>query len=376
MNFRTHHLLQLLTTFGNQHLPLDVFLRIYFKENHSIGSHDRKYLAETIYSMVRYLNLIDVYCPNKKWEERIEIFNNLDLTKAFDDETIALHIRLGFPYDYFELLKLSLGRERAISFCKASNLPAPITLRVNPIKTTQTDLLKNLEPQVTCKRGEFSPLAIITSHRLNFFGMDLFKNGHFEMQDEGSQLVAFQIEAKPREQVLDYCAGAGGKTLAFAPQMNGKGQIYLHDIRPNALLEAKKRLKRAGIENAQILSPDRKHLFHGKMDWVLVDVPCSGSGTLRRNPDMKWRFTKEGLLELISIQRSIVQEAILFLKPKGKLVYATCSVFDMENEQQTLFFQENFGLSMIKDPFISIPSEGNMDGFYAATFTKTGQQVC
>ncbi len=123
--------------------------------------------------------------------------------------------------------------------------------------------------------------------------MPEFKQGLFEVQDEGSQLIANLMDPTPGDQVMDYCAGSGGKTLAFAPKMQHRGQIYLHDIRPWALDEARKRLKRAGIQNAQVVLPEDPKLnkLRGKMDWVLVDAPCTGSGTFRRNPDMKWKFS-------------------------------------------------------------------------------------
>ena len=167
---------------------------------------------------------------------------------------------------------------------------------------------------------------------------------------------------------LGFLCGLRRKNVAFAPGMQGKGQIYLHDIRPKALAEARQRLKRAGIQNAQTVEDEKKlKLLKKKMDWVLVDAPCSGTGTLRRNPDMKWRFSEEGLKKLVGQQRMIFEKALSFLGPKGHIVYATCSVLAEENEEQTAHFQKTYGLKLVKE-FKRLPTEGGMDGFYGAVF--------
>ena len=372
--FRNTHLLHLLDSFEKQPLPLDVFLRIYFKKNTAIGSHDRKYLSETLYGLIRWLGLVDHFCqtPSPSWEERVQQLQTLQPEFHLQDTSIPLHHRVSFPQDYWDLLVESLGEEQAKLFCLESNYPAPTTIRVNELKTSRKELLLQWQGTFPCKEGLFSPSALHFPHRVNFFGLPQFKEGLFEVQDEASQLVAYQVAAKPGDQVLDYCAGSGGKSLAFAPKMQGKGQIYLHDIRSQALLEAKKRLKRAGIQNAQLLesgSPKKKHLI-GKMDWVLVDAPCSGSGTLRRNPDMKWKFHRPGLQDILSLQRSIMEEALLYVKPKGKIVYATCSILPLENDLQIQHFLQTLPLQQLSPPFRSFPTRGGMDGFYAATLQK------
>ena len=206
--------------------------------------------------------------------------------------------------------------------------------------------------------------------RLHLAALPEFRSGLFELQDEGSQLVAQLIRAKEGDEVLDFCAGSGGKSLAFASSMRGKGQIYLHDVRSSILLQAKKRLKRAGIQNAQIATSHSKakQLLKKRMDWVLVDAPCTGTGTLRRNPDLKWKFTEETLQKLQMEQRDIFKEALTFLKPGGRIVYATCSLLKEENEEQAAYFQCCHNLKLIAPFFCSTPQVGEMDGFFAATF--------
>jgi 16S rRNA C967 or C1407 C5-methylase (RsmB/RsmF family) len=206
---------------------------------------------------------------------------------------------------------------------------------------------------------------MIFHQKINFAELPEFQEGLFEIQDEASQLISMLVEATPKQQVLDYCAGSGGKTLAFAPLLKNSGQIYLHDIRPQILLKAKKRLCRAGIQNVQFCLPKHKK----SMDWVLVDAPCTGSGTLRRNPDMKWKFDSSLLNRLVAEQRQIFEQALEYLKPSGKIVYATCSLFPQENQDQIQYFQEKFGLKLAKEVFQSFPEKNGMDGFFAAVLT-------
>ena len=190
------------------------------------------------------------------------------------------------------------------------------------------------------------------------------------MQDEASQQVAALVQAKPGDHVLDYCSGSGGKALAFAPAMDGKGQIYLHDIRAHILQEAKRRLKRAGVQNAQVLTTDKLKPLKKKCDWVLVDAPCTGTGTLRRNPDMKWRFTGEMLQRLIGEQRTIFEKALSYLKPEGRIVYATCSILKEENSEQIAHFLKTYGLKLEDSPLQTLPEEGGMDGFFGAVLLR------
>ena len=214
--------------------------------------------------------------------------------------------------------------------------------------------------------------SIIFNKKINFFGTEEFKQGLFEIQDEGSQNVAALVKAKPGQHFIDYCAGAGGKALAIAPSMDNKGQIYLHDIRNYPLQQAKKRLKRAGIQNAQIIEAGSAKLRKLKRsaDWVFVDTPCSGSGTWRRNPTMKWDY-KEGMIEtLVGQQRTIFEKALSFMKPEGHIVYATCSIFPEENQQQIEHFTSLYDLEVVGKPFQSLPTPNGMDGFFGAILKK------
>lgn len=371
--FREHHLLTILSEYESQQLPLDRFLKDYFRFHKAIGSKDRKVLCENIYSMVRWKGLLDYLCDKPtSWEARYQKLSQIKPDHFFDDEQIPLHIRLSFPKELLSLIVESLGEEKARFFCRTSNSTAPITVRVNLLKTSRENLLKIWEPQLAATCGLFHT-AIILPKRVNFFTLPEFKLGHFEVQDEASQRLADLVAVEPGQLALDFCAGSGGKSLAIAPKMQGKGQLFLHDIRENALVEAKKRIKRAGIQNAQLLLPSssQKKALYEKFDWVLVDVPCSGTGTMRRNPDMKWRFTTKMLRKIIQEQRQIFEQALRFVKPGGHIVYMTCSVLQLENEEQTQYFKKTFSLNTSSSAFNTLPLDTNdPDGFYGQVFVK------
>ncbi len=173
--------------------------------------------------------------------------------------------------------------------------------------------------------------------------------------------------------MLDYCGGSGGKTLAFAPFTQGKGQVFIHDIRKNIMVEARRRLRRAGIQNYQ-LNYDKdsiKNTLKNKCDWVILDVPCSGSGTVRRNPDLKWKFSIEKLEETLKVQESILVESLELVKPKGKIVYVTCSLLQEENISQIYKFCKKYGLRIENDVvFQTVPKSRKMDGFFSVTLSK------
>jgi 16S rRNA C967 or C1407 C5-methylase (RsmB/RsmF family) len=321
--FRTHHLHCILAGYAEQPLPLDLFLHHYFRSHRALGGQDRGYLAETLYGLIRWRGLIDYLVgADASWEERLHAFETADFVALGGDSTIPIDARVSFPKELFELLAAAHGTERAIELCQISNYPAPTAIRVNSAKISRAELFDRWKERYDIELCQLSPHGIIFRKKINFFGLEEFKLGYFEVQDEGSQLLASLVQPSAGDLVMDYCAGSGGKTLAFAPSMHAKGQIFLHDIRENALQEARKRLKRAGIQNAQLLhSSDHAKLqkLKKKIDWVLVDAPCSGTGTLRRNPDMKWKLDSAAIERLVGVQRQIFERALSFLKPGGKI---------------------------------------------------------
>jgi len=373
--FREHHLLQLLDQYsGRRTLPIDCCIADYFRANKALGSKDRGAIAEAAYGMLRWKGLLEYLSPHHKgdWEVLYNQYNNVNIGEKLNDPSIPLHIRFSCPYMLFDLLVQSYGKERACELTLNSNEQAPATVRVNTLKITREQLLKRWAGEFDVSPCKISPNGIVFNTKVNFFSIKEFKEGFFEVQDEGSQLLAALIEAKPGDQIMDYCAGSGGKSLAIAPPLQGKGQLFLHDIRLHALQEARGRLKRAGIQNAQVI-PDQSPALKGlkkKIDWVLVDAPCSGTGTLRRNPDMKWRFDEETIPKLVGQQRMIFEKALSYLKPGGYIVYATCSLLKQENQEQVAHFEKTYGLQTVRPIFQSWPAPGGMDGFFGAVLQK------
>jgi 16S rRNA (cytosine967-C5)-methyltransferase len=372
--FREHHIFSLLNEYEQESsLPLDLFLGNYFRAHKALGSKDRGFIAETVYALIRWKGLLDfLSSPDLTWEKRLEIFSSNRFEESKKSEEIPLHIRLSFPKLLFEKLVASHGIETVVKLAATSNLAAPTTVRVNTLKTNREELLMRWSSQFDVIPCEHAPDGIMFRRRINFYDLQEFKDGFFEIQDEGSQLLAQLVQVEPGQQVMDYCAGAGGKTLAFAPQMKNLGQIHLHDIRKKSLDASRKRLRRAGVQNAQIIYQDEKKLkkLKKKMDWVLVDAPCTGTGTMRRNPDMKWKFDLDLLQRLVSQQRVIFEKALSFLKPDGRIVFSTCSVLNEENEEQMDHFVKTYGLEVTQDVFKELPREKGMDGFFGVVFRR------
>ncbi len=371
--FSEYHLMQLLKRFDHQHLPLDLFLSNYFRAHSALGSKDRQKIAEAAYGMARWRGLIDYLIgAQRSWENRFNLYKGFQPDSYLTATHIPLHIRVSFPEALFNRLVAQYGEAKAAELATISNSAAPTTVRVNALKTTREVLLARWSRIYDVCATKDSPYGILFKKRENFFGMAEFKEGLFEVQDEASQLVSLMVQPRKGAQVLDYCSGSGGKSLAIAPRLGGTGQIYLHDIRPAILDQARKRLRRAGVQNAQLLSSDHPALerLRGKMDWVLVDAPCSGSGTLRRNPDLKWKFSEEKLLALVQQQREIFEKALSYLAPNGYIVWATCSILAEENEKQVEGYMKEHDLQLVGPAFTSLPVFGGYDGFFATILKR------
>ncbi len=275
----------------------------------------------------------------------------------------------------------------------AKNLEeAPVDLRVNTAKANREKLLHALNQKYKWKaeKTPFSPCGIRLPERVALQTTSEFKDGLFEVQDEGSQLLAQLVNAQPGERIVDFCAGGGGKSLAMAPTMKNKGMLVLCDINSRRLENASKRLKRAGVHHAHkpidlTKTDDERWLFKTlkhKANKVLVDAPCSGSGTWRRNPDLKIRLTAPQFKSILSDQANILKRAATLVKPGGLLVYATCSVIQEENESQVQAFLKDHPhfelqqantvspLPMCDIYFKALPHEHNMDGFFGAILKR------
>ncbi|MDR1031714.1 MAG: RsmB/NOP family class I SAM-dependent RNA methyltransferase [Holosporales bacterium] len=414
-------------------LPADNIIANFFRKRRYIGSSDRKFISETVYAIirnklslqwllgndnavqasvdVRFARLLviawlisnnyneqsikAIFCSGQYSPECLSDFEISVIPRIKDNLTRAKpeNVKHNVPEWLVPELEESFG-DSWQDHVDALNKPAKVDLRTNTLKATREQVLFSLAQEgIKADATKYSPWGIRISGNIRLSPhSSVLSEGLAEVQDEGSQLLSLMTQAKPAQTVVDFCAGAGGKALALAAMMENKGSLYALDVSQNKLNEAKKRLSRAGVSNARVLVPDAKWLkrHEGFADVVLVDAPCSGSGTWRRNPDRKWRLTPKELARLINLQVEILNTAKCLVKTGGRLIYATCSVFKSENEAQILrFLNENtdFDLfnavynfhpqikGLIKDGFLrTSPLLNNVDGFCATTLINKGHE--
>lgn len=282
------------------------------------------------------------------------------------------------------------GEDETKAFCQASNRIAPLTLRVNTLKTDHARLMDRLRGQgLSVSPTPFSPDGVVVEDAPPVSKIPLLDSGYYQIQDEAAQLIAYLVDPKPGERILDACAAPGSKTTHLAQLMENKGRIYALDIDASRLRLLRESCSRMGITNATVLKRDVTRpvsLPEEKgFDAILMDVPCTGWGTIRRNPDIKWRTEPENLVRLASLQRRILDNLAGLLKMGGRMVYSTCTVFEEEDENVVDgFLGENrdFCLDRRKFPmlretlfddrgfFRTLPHRHNMDGFFAARLVR------
>jgi 16S rRNA (cytosine967-C5)-methyltransferase len=301
-------------------------------------------------------------------------------------------MRANLPTWLYDKFVARYGEEETLAMAEALNSQAPLDLRVNVVKAFRDDVVAELEKApIACEPMPYAPQGIRLRKKPALQNLPLFKDGAIEVQDEGSQVLSQIVGAKRGEMVVDFCAGAGGKTLALGAAMRNTGRLYAFDVSEKRLAKLKPRLARSGLSNVHPVviahENDAKiKRLAGKIDRVLVDAPCSGLGTLRRNPDVKWRQTPESLVELNAKQTSILAGAARLVKPGGRLVYATCSLLDEENDaivEQFLAQHQDFELVPMNEVLAEqkielemqgylkmLPHKHHTDGFFAAVLTR------
>jgi len=316
------------------------------------------------------------YCPARLSEAELGWVTSHAAQSLFHDE-MPRAVKFHYP-EWMEPSIQKLLDETLPEAMEAMNREAPVDLRVNTLKATREELLQELareglEPEPT----PHSDLGVRLQKRGSLFAMEIFRQGWFEIQDEGSQLVAGLVQAKPGDKGVDFCAGAGGKTLALAAEMENRGRILAWDTQSKRLGQMKPRLGRAGVSNVQmrVLKNERDNVVKrhcGTVDWVLLDVPCTGTGTWRRNPDLRRRTTPRELKEAQELQRSILENASGLVKSGGRLVYATCSILPEENERQVDTFISGHKEFVVDEPFLRLyPHTDGTDGFFGAVLRKS-----
>ncbi|HEV8689742.1 MAG TPA: RsmB/NOP family class I SAM-dependent RNA methyltransferase [Ideonella sp.] len=339
--------------------PADGVVSAFFRQHRNLGARERHTLAETTYTVLRQRLLFQHFAQSGHGalERRLAILGWqgsetmlrgalgpheqqwLAQVHAIDRDSLAPKLRHNLPDWLAAPLQKTLGDDGFWALAASLNEAAPLDLRVNALKAKRDEVQAALAAaDIAAEPTPFSPWGLRVQGKPALNKLELFTRGDVEVQDEGSQLLALLTDAKRGEMVVDFCAGAGGKTLALGAAMRNTGRLYAFDVSGHRLDALKPRLARSGLSNvypAQIAHErdERIKRLAGKIDRVLVDAPCSGLGTLRRNPDLKWRQSPQAITELRAKQGAILASAARLLKPGGRLVYATCSLLEAENEE-------------------------------------------
>jgi len=340
--------------------PADAVLSRHFRDNRDLGHRDRGFIAETVYAVLRRLRwlrrlagddatprmlLLAWFARGEGWPMR----NFEGLASATERDWVAsvksaslgeasLAERADLPDWLVERLLRSFDEDGVLALAQGLNRAAPLDLRANVLKMDRDTLLARLrEEHIGAEPGALSPQAVRLVGKPALQKHPLFLGGNFEVQDEGSQLLGLLVQPKRGELVVDFCAGAGGKTLQLGAMMRSTGRLYALDVSEKRLAKLKPRMARAGLSNVHPVliaheNDAKVKRMVGKADRVLVDAPCTGLGTLRRNPDLKWRQSPAAVEEMVAKQGAILASAARLVRPGGRLVYATCSLLAEEND--------------------------------------------
>ena len=393
--------------------PADSVLSRYFQQHHALGQKDRAFVAEGIYAVLRHKRALDHLTveasPRRLLLAGVTRFCGISLRelaaavtpaegewlagiKGAPLDKLPLAARAELPDWLYARLTTRLTDAEILALGRSMQDPAPLDLRVNTVRANRDEVLRTLAASnVTAQATTHSPIGVRVAGKPALNRHPLFLGGAVEVQDEGSQLIGYLVAPRRRDLVVDFCAGAGGKTLMLGAMMGSHGRVYAFDVSPARLARLKPRLKRSGLSN---LHP---HLIRNendikvkrlarKIDRVLVDAPCTGFGTLRRNPDLKWRQTPESVAELQVKQAAILRSASTLVKAGGRLVYATCSLLAEENEDVVeAFLAEHpdfslrssaeilgqHGIAIDAEPYLRLwPHIHGTDGFFAAALDR------
>ncbi|HNU10026.1 MAG TPA: RsmB/NOP family class I SAM-dependent RNA methyltransferase [Rubrivivax sp.] len=397
--------------------PADAVVSAFFRKHKALGARERHALAETTYAVVRQRLLLQHLAQSGSGalERRLAILGWqgspgvlraalgpreqqwLDEVSRIDRQSLPEKLRHNLPDWLAGALRQQLPEEEFWPLVQALAEPAPLDLRVNTLKARRDEVQRALdEAGLVVEPTPYSPWGLRVQGKPALNRLEVFTSGAIEVQDEGSQLLALALDAKRGEMVVDFCAGAGGKTLALGAAMRNTGRLYAFDVSGHRLDALRPRLARSGLSNvypAQIAHErdDRIRRLAGKIDRVLVDAPCSGLGTLRRNPDLKWRQSPATVAQYQAQQQRILAAAARMLKPGGRLVYATCSLLAAENQDVVQAFDAAHGQdfevlpmlelvqaarvdraeSLVEGPWLRLwPHRHRTDGFFAAAWRR------
>ncbi len=393
--------------------PADAIIRRFFRDNAILGVQDRAFIAEVVFGVLRHRffleHLANPITPRALVLAYLVKFHGLNLRefdtlasesekkwlaeiKAIKIDSFPLAVQAEFPDWLVEKLQNTLSDEQILELGLALQKPAPLDLRVNTFLSKREEVMDALQQEgIEAQVTPYSPCGIRLVGKPMINRHALFLSGKIEVQDEGSQLLGYLLAPKRGEMVVDFCAGAGGKALLLGALMNSKGRLYAFDVSEKRLSNLTPRFKRSGLSNLHVQrindeNDSKVKRLSGKIDRVLVDAPCSGIGTLRRNPDLKWRQSPQSIEELKVKQRDILASAARLLKPGGRLVYATCSFLREENQDIiNSFLEKNSQFTVLNatellsqqkialdtGEFLQInPQQYQADGFFAAALQR------
>jgi 16S rRNA (cytosine967-C5)-methyltransferase len=397
--------------------PADAVLRHFFQQER-IGSNERSLVAETLFGALRHRLFLEHACTLEEkglasarritlayWVKfggynlrelkpllKVKEEEWLGMVKSIEMDKLPLSIQAELPDWIVEKLRAQHSDAEILEIGRSMQQVAPLDLRVNTLLAGRDEVLQALQSEgMDAHPTPYSPMGIRLKYKPALNKHALFLTGKFEVQDEGSQLLGLMLSPKRNDMVVDFCAGAGGKTLMLGAMMNSQGRLYAWDISEKRLTNLKPRLKRSGLSNVQpqLIAHEndaKVKRLAGKIDRVLVDAPCSGLGTLRRNPDLKYRQSEQSVAELNVKQTAILASAARLLKKGGRLVYATCSLLHEENQGIVASFlaaHPDFVLipagEVLKQHHIDMPmgdylqltpQQHNTDGFFAAVMER------
>lgn len=393
--------------------PADAIIRRFFRDNAILGVQDRAFISEVVFGVLRHRffleHLANPITPRALVLAYLVKFHGLNLRefdtlasesekkwlaeiKAIKIDSFPLAVQAEFPDWLVEKLQNNLSDEQILELGLALQKPAPLDLRVNTFLSKREEVMDALQQEgIEAQVTPYSPCGIRLVGKPVINRHALFLSGKIEVQDEGSQLLGYLLAPKRGEMVVDFCAGAGGKALLLGALMNSKGRLYAFDVSEKRLSNLTPRFKRSGLSNLHVQrindeNDSKVKRLSGKIDRVLVDAPCSGIGTLRRNPDLKWRQSPQSIEELKVKQRDILASAARLLKPSGRLVYATCSFLREENQDIiNSFLEKNPQFTVLNatellsqqkialdtGEFLQInPQQHQTDGFFAAALQR------
>ena len=376
--------------------PADLVLRRFFSANPQMGRRDRAQVAESVFDVLRNRRLYMHLAQSRGGATSATLLALSSERASLDLQGLSAPVLYSLPDWLYARLSSRLGEAACNALGAAMLEPAPLDLRVNLLKTDRDSVVAALRAEgIECKAEPLAPCAIRVLGKPALERTTVFGDGLVEVQDAGSQLVAELVAPRRGQTVIDFCAGAGGKTLALAAALRGSGQVFACDVSTARLQRLRPRLARSGASNVQPFGIDSEvdpklARLEGRADAVLVDAPCSGTGTLRRNPDLKWRQTEATIAELVAKQRSILVAASRLVRPGGVLVYATCSLLEEENDQIRRWFEQNHAGWKV-DPAAEVlarrgavlapglqtdclelrPDTHNVDAFYAVRWIRS-----